>query len=358
MPQSHERAPDDLVTGFLGSFAPMAASPVSTTRYRRRTILGGMLALLTGFVPGSTTKADTPEESHVLDTAWPAITSAEMPERCQISGVALDSDGNVLALGRGENHWMPGRSFKQQKIRKPTVLVVDPNDGTLRKAWGENLFVMPHQIVIGPGGDTWVVDTGQQRVFRFDAHGRKVASIGGPSVRFNMPTDIAFLGDGSFVVSDGYLNSRIVKFTADGKPMAAWGSKGTGPLEFQTPHSVTVDDRDRIYVADRENSRVQILTPDGKFISAWQNVDRPITVRFAAGHVFVLSNLEADRGIVRRFDTDGRLLESFHTKPPGDHGDFEWPHGLAVSADGDDVYVGFTLTGRRVQRYRRVKPSG
>ena len=78
-----------------------------------------------------------------------------------------------------------------------------------------------------------------------------------------MPTDVAFLSDGSFVVSDGYGNSRVVKFSADGRHVASWGRPGTGPVEFHTPHSVAVDDDDRIYVADRENDRVQVLDADG-----------------------------------------------------------------------------------------------
>jgi len=117
---------------------------------------------------------------------------------------------------------------------------------------------------------------------------------------------------------------------------------------------VAIDDQDRIYVADRENNRIQVLNQQGEYLAEWTNVDRLITVRYAAGGLFVLSNLEADKGIVRRLSLDGQVIESFQTKPSGATDDFEWPHGLAVSNDGDDVYVGFTLTGRRVQRYRRI----
>jgi hypothetical protein len=85
-------------------------------------------------------------------------------------------------------------------------------------------------------------------------------------------------------------------------------------------------------------------------------VERPLTVRHAAGSIFVLSNLDADKGIVRQLSLQGEVLSSFMTKPAGSKEDFEWPHGLAINEDGSKIYVGFALTGRRVHRYQRTKP--
>ena len=287
--------------------------------------------------------------AHDLDPTWPA----ERIVRAQISGVAVDAEGQVLVLNRGENHWMPQGAFKRQKIKQPAVLVIDAATGRNVASWGANTFIMPHQIVVGPDGHVWIVDVGLHQSIEFDADGKKLRTIGGPKVRFNMPTDLAFLSDGSFIVSDGYVNSRVVKFSPEGRQLAAWGTKGTRPLQFNVPHSVAVNDRDRIYVADRENDRIQILSAEGELLGEWTDIDTPVTVRFAAGSLFVLSNLDADKGIVRRLDLQGRLLDAFHTKPTGTTDDFEWPHGMAVAGGGRDVYVGFTLTGRRVQRYRR-----
>jgi len=303
---------------------------------------------------GGPTSAQVVAESHAIDLNWPLPAPAGHADRCQISGVALDNSGNVFVLGRGENHWMPQAGFKRQKIKHATVEIFSSDAGAATASWGRGVFILPHQIVVDATDHVWVVDAGLHQVMKFDSSGKRLLVIGGPKVRLNMPTDIAFLSDGAFVVSDGYVNSRVVKFDANGHPVAAWGTKGTEPLQFQTPHSVAVDDHDRIYVADRENNRIQVLSQQGKYLAAWTNVDRPITVRYAAGSLFVLSNLEADKGIVRRLSLDGKVIESFHTKPAGTTDDFEWPHGLAVSKDGDDVYVGFTLTGRRVQRYRRI----
>lgn len=295
-------------------------------------------------------------ESHELDRSWPAAAASCRPGRYQVPGVALAGDDRVLVLTRGENHWMPGMAFRRQRLRESPVVDIATSGGDEQPGLGAKECMMPHQIVVDPRGHAWVVDVGLHAVIEFDAEGKKLRSIGGPQVRFNMPTDVAFLSDGSFVVSDGYGNSRVVKFSADGRPVASWGRRGTGPVEFHTPHSVAVDDDDRIYVADRENDRVQVLDADGVFITEWTDIGRPLTVRFATGSLWVLSNLDAAAGIVRRFSSDGKEIESFRTLPPGDPGDFEWPHGLAVSSDGNDVYIGFTLTGRRVQRYRRAPP--
>jgi peptidylamidoglycolate lyase len=295
-------------------------------------------------------------ESHAIDRSWPAASAICRPGRFQVPGVALADDGRIVVLTRGDHHWMPGTAFRRQMLRESPVLAISSTGDSEQAGPGAGAFMMPHQITVDPHGHAWIVDVGLHSIVEFDAEGRKVRALGGPKVRFNMPTDVAFLSDGSFVVSDGYGNSRVVKFAPDGRVVASWGRRGSGRVEFQTPHSVAVDDRDRIYVADRENDRVQVLTSDGDFIAEWTDVGRPLTVRVAAGSVWVLSNLDAAAGIVRRLSPEGKEIESFHTRPLGDGGDFEWPHGLAVSADGDDVYVGFTLTGRRVQRYRRVVP--
>jgi peptidylamidoglycolate lyase len=109
-----------------------------------------------------------------------------------------------------------------------------------------------------------------------------VNKIGGnDSSHFNKPTDVAVLSDGSFYVSDGYVNSRVAKFSADGKYQFEWGRKGVGPGEFNTPHGITVDTAGRVYVADRENDRIQVFTPEGKFITQWKNpaLGRPYGVR-------------------------------------------------------------------------------
>ena len=302
-------------------------------------------------LPGET---PAPAASHVRDTAWPDLIRKACPTNCQFSGVAVAKDGTVLGYNRGENPWT-AKGFTPDLIQKPAVLVIDPKTGALINSWGKGLFNLPHQISVDPAGNVWIVDAGQNKVFKFDAGGKPLLEIGGEAVGFKMPTDVATLSDGSFVVTDGYRNSRVVKFDGSGKQIAEWGKRGTEPLQFHTPHSVASDENDLLYIADRENLRVQVLNANGEVQAIWTNVERPLTIRYVAGSLFILSNLEGPKGIVRQLNKKGEILAAFHTKPARTSEDFERPHGMAVSQDGSDVYVGFVTTGKLLQRYRRVK---
>lgn len=301
--------------------------------------------------PLKSAEADDP--GFVLDRTWPSEFPGSGQEPCQVAGVAIAKDGRILVLNRGENHWMPSTGYRQERIQKPAMLIFDELDGRLVDSWGEGLFVMPHQISVDLAGNIWIVDCGQDKVFKFDSNGSLLLVLGNSEIGFRKPTDVVVFSDGTFFVSDGYTNSRIAVFDPMGRMIHVWGQKGNRPLEFQTPHSITTDENDLLYVADRENHRIQILNREGKVESIWTHVERPLTVRYAAGSIFVLSNLDADKGIVRQLNLQGEVLSSLMTKPAGSKEDFEWPHGLAINEDGSQIYVGFALTGRRVHRYQR-----
>jgi DNA-binding beta-propeller fold protein YncE len=292
-------------------------------------------------------------DSHVLDTGWPVSTDKSPIAGHQFSGIAFAADGSLLALNHGENHVDPQTGFLKQLIRKPAVFVLDAKTGALKASWGANLFILPHQIFVDVDGSVWVVDSGLKRVFKFDRDGARLLELSGPSTGFDLPTDVVVLPDRSIVVADGSINRRGYLFDEFGKFQGPWGLRGRGPMQFHSSHSVTADEEGRVYLADRENHWVQVLSSKGELLDTWEGVGRPATVRFYQGSVYVLSNLPASKGVVRRFDKNGELQEVFQTKPRGAAGDFEWPHGLAVGDSGDTVYVGFVLTSRRIQRYRR-----
>jgi DNA-binding beta-propeller fold protein YncE len=297
-------------------------------------------------------------DAYVLDPEWPGAQDKGALSGHQFSGVAIAANGNLLALNHGENHVDPQTGFLKQLIRKPAVFVLDPKTGSIQDSWGANTFMLPHQISTDSGGGVWIVDSGLKRVFKFDQTGARLLEISGPPTGFNLPTDVVVLPDRSIVVADGSINRRGFIFDEFGKFQGPWGLRGRGPMQFHTSHSVTADDEGRVYVADRENHWVQVLNTQGELLDTWEGVGRPATVRFHAGSVYVLSNLPASKGVVRRFDKQGELQDMFHTKPKEVAGDFEWPHGLAISDSGAAVYVGFVLTSRRIQRYRRLVPPG
>jgi DNA-binding beta-propeller fold protein YncE len=326
-------------------------------RISRRSFLR-LGALSLAAVPGSSGLAAQPD-SYVLDPEWPGSQDRAALSGHQFSGVAIAANGSLLALNHGENHVDPQTGFLKQLIRRPAVFVLDPKTGNIKDSWGANTFMLPHQISTDAGGGVWIVDSGLKRVFKFDQTGARLLELSGPPAGFNLPTDVVVLPDRSIVVADGSINRRGFIFDEFGKFQGPWGLRGKGPMQFHTSHSLTADDDGRVYVADRENHWVQVLNSQGELLDTWEGVGRPATVRFHAGSVYVLSNLPASKGVVRRFNTQGELLDMFQTKPREVAGDFEWPHGLAIADSGEAVYVGFVLTSRRIQRYRRVaSPEG
>jgi peptidylamidoglycolate lyase len=319
---------------------------------RRRFIQGCAFSL--GAVGRSRLEA-ADGESHGPDLSWPSLNSDTYPEPCQMTGVAVAQDGSILVLNHGENPVEPQKPFKHEIIKKPGVLVLDPKSGKLLRSWGENLFMRPHQILVDAEDNVWIADSGLKKVFKFDAFGVKRLEVGGDNVSFKLPTDVAVLSDGAFIVADGATNKRGVKFSAKGQLLCDWGIKGSGPVILHTPHSLAVDEADRVYVADREKHWVQVLSAEGEVEATWKEIGAPLAIRYHQGFIYVLSNLSGKRGMVRQFNPEGELQESFHTRGLGRIRDYEWPHGLAVSDGGNSIYVGFILTARRVQRYLRVK---
>ncbi len=134
---------------------------------------------------------------------------------------------------------------------------------------------MPHSIRIDPLGNIWTTDAASSMVYKFTPDGKTLMEIrvGGqpPPCRHNFcgTTDIAFAPNGRLFISDGYANARILEYTADGKKIREWGEPGTGPGQFRLPHSLEIDENGIIYVADRENGRIQRFDMQGTFLGEW-----------------------------------------------------------------------------------------
>jgi len=145
-------------------------------------------------------------ESHAPDMKWPSLSADIYPEPCQMTGVAIAADGTILVLNHGENSVEPLKPFRKEIIKKPAVLGIHPKTGKIVSAWGKDLFMRPHQISVDAEGKIWIVDSGLKKVFKFEADGTPLMEIGGDDIRFNLPTDVAVISDGSFIVADGETN--------------------------------------------------------------------------------------------------------------------------------------------------------
>ncbi len=258
----------------------------------------------------------------------------------RVSAVAVDRNGEVYVFHRGA-HADP-------------VVVFDPK-GKYVRSWGRGQFRNEHGIRVGPDGNIWTVDNGDHTVQKWTRDGKLLLTLGtkGQSgtdeKTFNRPTDIAFAPNGDFYVSDGYGNSRVVKFSKDGRYLLAWGSKGTGPGEFNLPHNIQVDSSGTVYVSDRENNRIQIFTADGEFLRMWTHLGAtqglcitPSGELWIITHRNNIENLTYDTlaGRIMRVDIrSGKILGSMES--PG--------HWITVAQSGD-IYIG-SLTGNVFRWY-------
>jgi hypothetical protein len=167
----------------------------------------------------------------------------------------------------------------------PPVIEFDPG-GRVVKTWGSGSLVWPHGIRVDRRGFLWITDgraadgKGQQ-VFKYTRDGQLVMTLGTAGVSgatdstFNGPTDVAVAPNTDIFVADGHGNSRIVKFTKDGQFIKAWGRKGSGPGEFDVPHTLAFDGQGRLLVGDRGNKRIQVFDQEGNFIAQWTRFGAP-----------------------------------------------------------------------------------
>lgn len=178
------------------------------------------------------------------------------------SSVAMDRNGLLYILQRGE--------------KADPVLVVN-REGRIVRSWGKGLFRIPHSIRIDPAGNVWTVDAASSHVFKFTPEGKELMNIsvgGQPPERsgFNGTTDIAFAPNGHLFIADGYGNARVLEYSPDGKRIREWGSAGNGPGQFHQPHGIAVDADGALYVADRQNGRLQRFDSNGRFLGQWANL--------------------------------------------------------------------------------------
>jgi len=298
-----------------------------------------------------------------LVDAW-----AKLPEGwsfIDVCGLSIDSQDRVFVLNRGDH----------------PVMVFD-REGRLLTSWGEGYFKRAHGSFVGADGSVYCTDDGNHTVSKFTPEGKLLAVLGtkdqpsdtgyvpqsgfyeslatirrgGPP--FNRPTDVALSPSGEIYVSDGYGNARVHKFAPDGTLLFSWGEPGDAPGQFRLPHGVWTDKWERVWVADRENNRIQIFGAHGEFLSQWTDLSRPTDIFIDDEETVYVSELDRRVSI---FAIDGKLLARW-----GSQGQdkatalFLAPHAIAVDSRGDlyvgevsKTYAGVDRGARTVQKFAR-----
>ncbi|MDB6168496.1 MAG: Sugar lactone lactonase YvrE [Verrucomicrobia bacterium] len=257
----------------------------------------------------------------------------------RVIGVGVDSRGLVYVAHRGEHPLIclhPDGSFCREvgaNVNRQSVAYA--RRGPVPVPLATRYWL--HGLHVDPWDNVWVTDVWRHLVMKFDPEGELVMTLGvdgefgADERRFNLPTHVCVLPSGEFFVTDGYGNSRIVKFNARGERLMEWGTRGIGPGEFHTPHVIILGPDERLYVSDRENDRVQVFDQGGKLQAIWPGLHSVDGLCVAPQGGFFAA-VGVDHAVVH-LDGEGRAQEVW-----GERGMFRYPHGIATGPDGA-IYV-------------------
>ncbi|MDX1393615.1 MAG: hypothetical protein R3195_04470 [Gemmatimonadota bacterium] len=245
----------------------------------------------------------------------------------EVSAVSVDAEGNLFVLHRPQSG--------------DPIVVLDP-EGRLIRSWGSGMFAIPHAIRIDPDGNVWTVDSSASTIYKFSVRGDLLLQTQlEPPARGPFPcgtADIAFGDNGHFLVADGYCNGRIVEFGPDGQQLREWGSRGASPGQFNVVHSLALGHDGTVYVADRENARLQRFGREGEYHGLWEYAGQLFGVAFSpAGELYVSVSLggEPEEAYVMKLDANtGEILGYVEA----------FGHELAFAPDGSLIPA--TVTDR------------
>lgn len=325
----------------------------------------------------------------------------------EVAGVAVNSKGHIFVFSRGNS---TGPAYMATAAQ---LLEFDANGRFIREI-GKNLYAWSyaHAVKIDKDDNIWVVDKGSDTILKLSPQGRVVwvfgrkgeashyqmppdtaATLSGLLARagvavtppannnprnpvpqhrdgyFNQPTDVAWDSQGNSYFSDGYINSRVAKANNRGEWVASWGSLGSGPGQFDTPHGIAVGPRDEVFVADRGNRRIQVFDTAGKFIRQF-TIDIPVPADFKApigaaptnlttgslapgapdalcmtpgpNPVLFVGDLYPSR--IYKVSLEGKLL-GVYGRPGKNLGEFAWIHAIACPSE-NELWVAELLNWR------------
>ena len=249
-----------------------------------------------------------------------------------VSSVASDSQNRVYVYQR----------------KDPPIVVLD-SDGNYLNSWGISAFNLPHGFCI-VDDVIYLTDREDSVCLKYTLDGKPLMVLGDRGVHsdtgceepgelvpraagpFNYPSEMYPSPSGDLYVSDGYRNSRVHRFSAEGRYITSWGTPGKGgPGEFHLPHSLLIDEEGLVYVCDRENNRIQVFTPEGEFITMWTDMTRPNDISQSEDGDFYIaeSTFEGSTPRITVRDKEGDILSSWESRQA---------HGLWVDIQ-DSVYL-------------------
>lgn len=237
-----------------------------------------------------------------------------------ISSIASDQSGNFYIFHRAEG---------------VDSIVVADNESRVLNTFGQGLFARAHTIRLDQAGNVWTVDSTSSMVYKFSPEGDllleiSVGNLPEPIRESCGTSDIAFAENGHVYITDGYCNARIIEYDAAGQKMNEWGSPGNGPGQFSLPHAISISPDGNVYVADRENGRIQWFTQEGSYLGEWHYGGRILSIIFSqAGSLFIGAEPKGappmqEASILQLDPQSGEVLG----KIPG------FAHSLGISNDG------------------------
>ena len=295
-----------------------------------------------------------------VDADWPKRT--ENTPWSDMPGVAIDISGDIWCYTRTQ----------------PAIQVYSPQ-GDLVKSWETEANSTAHQIKIDKEGNIWLADVGLHLVRKFTREGKELLRIGTKGepgrdkTHLNKPTDMAIASNGDIYISDGYGNARIVHCDKNGQFIKSWGTLGNTDGRFSIPHAIAIDSKDNIYIADRNNVRVQVYDTEGQLKASWKNIvvpwgfcitpndeiwvcgSTPMKWRFDPKYPGAPLGCPPKDQVFMQFRPDGKLQQMWSVPKATDGkerpGELNWVHCLAVDKHGN-IYAG-DIIGQRMQKFIR-----
>ena len=286
-----------------------------------------------------------PEEAPELDYVV-APVPVKLPDGMTMgaaASVAFDAKGQLFVLTRGDK----------------TFFEFNP-DGTFVRSFGDKLFTRSHGLRIDRDGNLWATDVGGHVVVKMNRDGQALLTIGtrgeagewneaAGSRKLNQPNDVVIAANGDVFVAQGHTpgpagDARVLKFDKTGKFIKSWGGKGSGPGQFQVAHGIAIDAKGLLWVADRENQRIQVFDQDGTYLREVKYKGLPCSVDIGRQFMYMVNGFA---GQVLKLDLNGKVLAAMG-KPGKGPGEFGEAHMIAVS-DKDEIFVADSVNAALVK---------